>query len=136
MIIRWIAIFTLLGLTGCGFFNDPKEPSETVLRKTNPIANDFPANAATMTADQWLQQSLYYHKQARFLECIAAAQTALFLKPDFAEAYNNIGVAYSSLHLWDLAIQAESQAVRLKPDFELARNNIAWALAQKQRGLK
>ncbi len=134
--MKKLALAAALLLTSCGFFKDPNEPSEKVLRPTAAVVNDFPPNAASMTAEQWLQQSLYYHKQSRYLECIAAAQTALFLKPDFAEAWNNIGVAYSALHLWDLAIQAETQAVRLKPNFELAKNNIVWAQTQKQRGVK
>ena len=71
-----------------------------------------------------------------YLEAIGAAQTALYLKPDYAEAYNNIGAAYASLRIWDPAIQAAQQALRLRPDFPLAKNNLAWALAQKRLTVK
>lgn len=131
-----IVVVAALSLTGCNFFNDPKEPSERVLRRAAPAAIELPPNAAIMTADQWLQQSLAYYKGKRFLECVAAAQTAILLKPDLAEAWNNMGVAYSEMHLWDLAIQAESQALRINPNFQLARNNIAWAQSQKKSGAK
>jgi tetratricopeptide (TPR) repeat protein len=71
------------------------------------------------------------YQEGKYLESVGAAQTAIYLRPDFAEAYNNIGAAYAALHLWDPAIQADQQAVRLNPSLQLARNNLAWALTQK-----
>lgn len=132
-----VALVAVLALSfcGCGFFKDPKEPSESVLHG-NAQRSGLPPNAASMTAEQWLELSLEYYRQERYMECIAAAQTALFLEPGLPEAHNNIGVAYSQLHLWDLAIQAEIQALLLKPDFELAKRNLAWAQTQKQNGVK
>ncbi|HYR84305.1 MAG TPA: tetratricopeptide repeat protein [Terriglobia bacterium] len=133
-----IVVFAgLSGLTGCSFFS--KGNSDTARQETasKPAADQQyssnPQNFRTLTADQWLNLSRSYHQQGKYLEAIAAAQTALYLKPDFAEAYNNIGAAYASLGIWEPAIQAAQQALRLKPDFPLARNNLAWALQQKQR---
>ena len=54
------------------------------------------------------------------------------LKPDYADAYNNIAAAYSALHLWDFAIAAAQEALRIRPDYQLARNNLNWALEQKR----
>jgi tetratricopeptide (TPR) repeat protein len=122
-------------LCGCRFFNDPKEPSEAVLHGA-PKAPAQVSKFTAMSAEQWLDRSVATYKDGRYLEAIGEAQTALFLKPGLAEAWNNIGVCYAELHLWDLAIQAESEAVRLQPNFELAKNNIAWALSQKQQGVK
>ena len=127
-----IVVFAgLCSLTGCSFFS--KANSDTARQETAPKPVADQQNFRTLTADQWLNLSRSYHQQGNYLEAIAAAQTALYLKPDFAEAYNNIGAAYASLEMWDLAIQAAQQALRLKPDFPLARNNLAWALQQKQR---
>ena len=84
------------------------------------------------TPDGLLNISLLLYQQGRYQECIAAAQKALRLKPDYAEAYNNIAAAYQAMHEWDQAIAAAQQALRIKPDFQLARNNLAWAQSQKQ----
>lgn len=86
---------------------------------------------ASRTPEDWLQLSLDDYRAQRYLESIGAAQTAIYLRPGYAEAYNNVGAAYAALHLWGPAIQADRQALRLKPDYQLAKNNLAWALAQK-----
>jgi len=126
--------FFVLALAGCSFLS-VKNPEE---------AKPAPPPSASLTADQtpftslnaegWVNLSQTYFKQGRYLESVAAAQTATYLKPDMAEAYNNIGAAYAALHLWDFAIQADLQAVRLKPDMALAKNNLAWAMEQKRLG--
>jgi len=84
------------------------------------------------TAADFLNLSLQDYQAGHFKECIAAAQEALRLAPDMAEAYNNLAACDSSLAMWDAAIQAAEEALRLKPDFQLARNNLAWAIQQKQ----
>ena len=60
------------------------------------------------------------------------AKKALALKPDYAEAYNNLAAGYNSMQMWDEGIQAATQAVRLKPDYQLARNNLLWAQSAKR----
>lgn len=87
---------------------------------------------STLSADDYLNQSLLSYQQGKFKESIAAAQEALKLRPGYAEAWNNIAASYNSLRQWDEGIHAASEAVRLRPDFQLARNNLAWALQQKQ----
>jgi len=81
----------------------------------------------------FLSLSLLYCRAARHKECIAASEEALKLKPDFAEAYNNIAAGYEGLEMWDQAIAAARKAIQLKPDFQLARNNLAWSESQKRK---
>jgi tetratricopeptide (TPR) repeat protein len=88
------------------------------------------------TPEGLLTLSLLYYQQGRYQDCIAASQRALQLKPDYAEAYNNIAAAYQSLHQWDAAIAAAQQALRIKPDFQLAKNNLAWSQSQKSLASK
>ena len=64
---------------------------------------------------------------------IDAARQALALKPDYAEAFNNIAAAHASLRQWDEAIRAAQEALRLRPDFPLARNNLAWAEGESRK---
>jgi tetratricopeptide (TPR) repeat protein len=91
-----------------------------------------PAPSANRTAEDWLNASLEDNQSGEYERSIGDAQRALLLRPDYAEAYNNIAADYASMHKWDEAISAATTALRLKPDFPLARNNLAWALAQKK----
>ena len=133
----------LCGLTGCSGQNSDAAKKQSDAAKPGNTAAPQPAEAATnqpdfpsLTADQWIALSGTYHQQGKYLDAVGAAQSALYLRPDYAEAYNNIGAAYASLKMWDPAIQAAQQALRIKPDFPLARNNLAWALEQKRIGAK
>jgi tetratricopeptide (TPR) repeat protein len=124
-----LMLVCVCGLACCsssgGQDNDAaKQANASVSQQAQPAAN--PQGFASMTADQWVDLSSQYHKQGKYLEAIGAAQSALYLKPDYPEAYNNIGAAYASLGMWEPAIQAAQQALRLKPDFQLAKNNLAW----------
>lgn len=83
--------------------------------------------------DAFLEASLQRYRAGDFQGSIDAAKQALSLKPDSAEAYNNIAAGYASLRRWDDAIQAAREALRLRPDYPLARNNLAWAEAERRK---
>jgi protein O-mannosyl-transferase len=84
------------------------------------------------TPEHYLNLSLLYYQAGRYQDCIDSARKALKLKPDYAEAYNNIAAAKQALRKWDEAIEAAQHALKLKPDFTLAKNNLAWSLQQKK----
>jgi tetratricopeptide (TPR) repeat protein len=88
------------------------------------------------TPEFFLNRSLVEYQAGHLPEAVAAALLALRLRPDYAEAYNNLCVAYIGLHQYDQAIQAGQNAVRVKPDFALARNNLTWAISEKQKAAK
>jgi tetratricopeptide (TPR) repeat protein len=52
---------------------------------------------------------------------------ALELRPNYADAWNNICAGYNKLGRYEEAAAACEQALRYKPDFELARNNLQYA---------
>jgi len=58
---------------------------------------------------------------------------AIRLKPDFAEAYNNLGNAFLSRGRFDDAIAQYSAALRIQPDYALARYGLGSALASQGR---
>jgi len=86
-----------------------------------------------VTPESFLTRSFQYFQRGRFDETIMAARAALKLRPDYAEAWNNIAAAYNSMSRWANAIQACEQAIRLKPDFPIAENNLTLARAEQAK---
>ena len=52
---------------------------------------------------------------------------AIRIRPDFVEAYSNLGAAYGALARWDEEIAACEKALALNPTYILAKNNLAYA---------
>jgi protein O-mannosyl-transferase len=103
-------------------------------RQLEKQAAELEAQSRTQpTPEKLLELSMLYHQVGRYQDCIAAAKTALRLRPNFAEAYNNMAAAYASLGQWDQTIWAAGEALRIKPDFQFARNNLQFATAQKNK---
>jgi tetratricopeptide (TPR) repeat protein len=67
-------------------------------------------------------------KPGRLDEAIGHFQAALQLKPDSANAHNNLGSAYSRLGRVPDAIGEFRTALRIRPEFALALNNLGSAL--------
>jgi tetratricopeptide (TPR) repeat protein len=88
--------------------------------------------AAHPSAANYLSLSFAYYQGNRYQDCIAASRSAIGLRPDYAEAYNNIAVGYQGLARWDSAIMASNEAVRLSPGYQLAQNNLTWEISQKK----
>ena len=49
---------------------------------------------------------------------------AIAIKPDYAEAYNNLGVTYNKLGQLEQAVQAYEEALKIDPDYADAHNNL------------
>lgn len=87
----------------------------------------IPNEPGRQTPESYLALSLQFYREELYAEAIAACRTALELRPNYAEAWNNIGAAYNKLGRYEEAAAACEQALRYKPDFELARNNLRFA---------
>lgn len=85
------------------------------IAKTNP------------TPENYLTLSLECYNNSDYYGCIDACNQALKLKPDYADAYNNICSAYNSLGEYKKAIEAGEKAIAIKPDYQLAKNNLAYS---------
>jgi tetratricopeptide (TPR) repeat protein len=103
------------------------------LNDRGEVAAERIAPAAVETATGLLNASLHRYQSGDFEGSIDAASRALKLKPDYAEAHNNMAASFAALRQWDEAIREAREALRLKPDFPLARNNLAWAEAEKRK---
>ena len=79
------------------------------------------------TPENYLSLSLLYYQKGMFEKCIEACKEALKLKPNFADAYNNICSSYNSMGKYKEAAEACEKAIAIKPDYPLAKNNLNWA---------
>ncbi len=61
----------------------------------------------------------------KFEEAIAHYQQALRIKPDYADAHYNLGIALARAGRIPEAIVQYEQALRIKPDYTQAQNAIA-----------
>jgi tetratricopeptide (TPR) repeat protein len=102
----------------------------------DPVATAEEQARRVPTPENYLNLSLQYYQKQRYQDSIAAAREALKLKPDYAEADNNIAAAFNGLGMWDDAISAGKEALRIKPDFQLAKNNLETSLSQKKKALE
>ena len=58
------------------------------------------------------------------LDSIKHFEKILFLKPDFAEAHNNLGVVFKENSQLDAAVNSYKNAINIKPDYAEAHNNL------------
>ena len=72
-----------------------------------------------------------YLKEAKFDKAIAALSEAIGLDPDYAEAYNNRGLALYEKKEYAQALKDFKQAITINPNDEKAHNNIALVYYQQ-----
>lgn len=72
-------------------------------------------------------------EQGKLEEAIESFNRALGIKPDYAEAYNNIGNALTELEKSEEAIEAYKKAINIKADYADAYNNMGFILNQQGR---
>src|SRR5262249_26866210 len=70
-----------------------------------------PSSSATQTPESYLARSLQLYREERYAEAIAACRTALELRPNYAEAWNNICAVYDKLGRYEEAAAACGQAL-------------------------
>jgi Flp pilus assembly protein TadD len=116
------------------FLQSALEFSSTDLMARNLLAQaDSAANQPrSANAESYLALSLQRYQEGRYAEAIAACRAALALRPDYAEAWNNICASCNKLGRYDEAASACEKALHYKPDFELARNNLQYAREMKK----
>jgi len=86
-----------------------------------PIPNSGPLSSA----EAYLARGDYYSNLKDYTYAIADYSNAIALRPDFAEAFNNPGLAYSLKSKSELskAIADYSQAIQLRPAYANTYNN-------------
>ena len=61
----------------------------------------------------------FYKEIGQLDEAIKRFEKAIAIKPDYAEAHNNLGVTLQNLGLMDEAVKSYEKAVAFKPNYTL-----------------
>ena len=85
------------------------------------------------TPQEFLNLSLLYYNAKNYQGCIDAAQKAIKLKPDFAEAYNNICSAYNAMGKFEEGAKACEAALKINAGYTLAQNNLKYAKSMMKK---
>ncbi|MEK7238844.1 MAG: tetratricopeptide repeat-containing serine protease family protein, partial [Nitrospirota bacterium] len=76
------------------------------------------------TTGHWFYLGIAYDVLSMPKEAMEAYKEAIKIKPDFAEAHNNLGTAYGGLGMDKETMEAYKEAIKIKPDFAWAHNNL------------
>lgn len=107
-----------------------KESSD---RKQSRISYELEQINADPSPEKYMALSFTYHLAEEYQQSIDLAQKAVKMKPDYANAYNNIGAAYIGLKDYDNAMLFLKKAIALNANYELARNNLKLAEIKKSK---
>ncbi len=80
------------------------------------------------TIEHDLRIAFEHHRAGRMAEAIAAFGRVVALRPDSAEAHNNLGIVLRQAGQLDGAIAAYRRALELRSDYGAAHNNLGNAL--------
>jgi tetratricopeptide (TPR) repeat protein len=66
----------------------------------------------------------------QYQQAINAYQQSIKIKPDYQDAYNNMGIAYGKLKQYKKAIESYQRAININPDDDSAYNNMGVAYGE------
>ena len=99
--------------------------------RIDPAYEDAKANLARAQAQMRYAAGLELANSGKIQQAIAAFEDALRIRPDLAEAHNNLGVVLSQIPGRQAdAVAHFREAVRLRPDYDDARYNLEVALKE------
>ena len=113
IIIITIIIFVIIICVGSWFL-------KVVLLKKIPCDNNKDSEINSYETDIYNYHATgnVYYKKGNYDKAIECFEKISDLKPDCAEAYNNIGAAYFGKGNYYEAIKYYEKAIELKPDYE------------------
>jgi predicted O-linked N-acetylglucosamine transferase (SPINDLY family) len=106
----------VLNLFKSGKLNKAKTKIENYIKKFPKSFVLFNILGAVCAGQDELEVAINYHKKS------------VKINPDYAEGYNNLGIAFQKLGLFEEAVKNYKQTLKLKPDFSLAYNNLGVVL--------
>lgn len=104
-----------------------RHPSESV----GPA--ESPRLMQTEDPQQLVRRGVALHEQGQPHQAIECYRAALAIKPDYSDAYNNMGNALQDLDRRNDAIECYRAAIRCQPNFVYAYRNLGYVLKENGR---
>ncbi|MDB9311630.1 tetratricopeptide repeat protein [Spirulina sp. CS-785/01] len=100
-----------------------------------PIGSPSPATATpeNATAEVAFNRGVKAYEEGNFEGAIAAWQEATEIKPDYYQAWGNLGLGLKNLGRYEEALESYNRAIEIKPDFHKAWYNKGLALDELKR---
>jgi len=92
----------------------------------------FAGEALEKQAKEYYDEALKAHKNGDITQAITLYAKAIYTKPDFAKAHNNLGVAYEQNRNRERAEQEYHRAIEIDSTYSIALQNLA--LIHLERG--
>ena len=110
-------------------FEELRKALEELYREITGENPPPPPEKSKLEAWELFNKGLSLANLGLFDEAIKEYREAIRIKPDFAGAHNNLGIALiSSKGLLDEAIKEFKEAIRINPEYAEAHNNLGMAL--------
>jgi predicted O-linked N-acetylglucosamine transferase (SPINDLY family) len=108
---------------------------EEAVASANAAVRCLPIAECYLSLGNALLESFYYTAEGRkrISETVAAFSKAVELKPEFAEAHNNLGLALREQQRLDEALASFTKAVALNPNHFAAYRNMSLILSQQHK---
>ena len=98
------------------FANSKKQEA---IDEVNALIKDYPKSSLLLNLVGTFYKSIKMPDKA-----IQSFENAITIKPDYAEAYNNLGATLQELGRLDMAVKNYEEALSIKPDYAEAYNNL------------
>ena len=105
-----------------------KEGKEEISEIVNKINKEKPEHQ--LTAEEWFLKGYDAYINGNYTEAKVYYDKAIKLKPDYAEAHNNLGSILSREQLHEDSIRCYRKAIELNPTLALAHLNLGISLTQ------
>jgi Tfp pilus assembly protein PilF len=98
------------------FANSKKQEA---IDKVNALIKDYPKSSLLLNL-----VGTFYKAIGMPDKSIQSFENAIAIKPDYAEAHNNLGVTLQELGRLDMAVKNYEKALAIKPDYAETHNNL------------
>ena len=92
---------------------------EEAIDKVNALIKDYPKSSLLLNLVGTFYKAIGMPDKA-----IQSFENAIAIKPDYAEAHNNLGATLQVLGRLDMAVKNYEEALAIKPDYAEAYNNL------------
>lgn len=92
----------------------------------------FAENIMEEEAGEYFKEALEAQKSGNLDSAITLYTKSLYLKPDNAKAYNNLGTIYAKNGDYDKAEEEYNQAIKMDPHYAKALTNLAMIYLEKK----